>query len=121
MKIRMKVAVAAGITLAALAMNPAQAHADHIDTLPPPSEPHGMAAMYLCETLDESPTAETYLANVNEMWDSGYTQEKADMVTWFAMTYACPEYKQLAYTALRQPPTELQRPGWQRPGWVVYA
>jgi hypothetical protein len=100
----MKGTAAAGITLAALALNPAIAYADHIDTLPPPSEPHGMAAMYLCQELDDSPTAETYLANVNEMREAGYTQEKTDMVTWFAITYACPEYKQLADAALRHPP-----------------
>lgn len=86
--------------VSAVLVTAATANADHIDTLPPASEPHGMAAMYLCERLDESPTPATYNALVRELRAAGYTPAKVDKVVWFAMTYACPEYKQLADTGL---------------------
>jgi Protein of unknown function (DUF732) len=92
----------AGLTLAALAaFQPARAHAE---PLPPPSEPHGIAAGHVCKALDASPTVATFLAEAGEMWEAGYTEQQENKVMWFAMTYYCPEYKPLAYASLRHPP-----------------
>jgi hypothetical protein len=90
-----KISAAVAITAAALAMNPAQAHADTV----------GQVAHEICSRLYANPT----VGNLNGIVDEllvRYEEHSENDAMYMAMNEFCPEFQPLAVEAFRQ---ELQQ------------
>lgn len=86
-----KIGVAAGITAAALAMYPAQAHADTV----------GQIAHEVCSRLYADPT----VGNLNGIVDEllvRYEEHSENDAMYMAMNDFCPEFQPLAVEALKE-------------------
>lgn len=84
-----KIGVAVGLTTAALAMYPAQAHADTL----------GQVAHEVCASLYANPTVANFQVIVSQLLAT-YTEESENAAMYIAMHTACPEFMPLAMAAL---------------------
>lgn len=94
-----KIGIAVGLTTAALAMYPAQAHADTI----------GQIAHDVCSRLYVDPTTATFNGIVADLLIR-YEEESENKAMYFAMHDACPEFMPLAIAALRESATRYTDP-----------
>lgn len=94
-----KIAVATGITVAAMAMYPAQAHADTV----------GQVAHEVCARLYADPSVPNFQGIVDELLVR-YTEESENQIMHAAMHDTCPEFRPLAIEAL------LDRVDQMKPG-----
>lgn len=72
----------------------AEAHADPMDTV-------GVQAAIVCADLDANPTVAQILWERNRLLAT-YIESDENAVMHYAMNTMCPEYRYLAYAALRQ-------------------
>jgi hypothetical protein len=86
-----KVGIAAGLTAAALAMYPAQAHADTASEV----------AHDVCADLYANPTTDTFNGIVADLLIR-YDEETENKAMYVAMHEVCPEFMPLAIASLRE-------------------
>lgn len=91
---RVKIAIAVGVTLIALAVQPATAKAEP-DTV-------SDVAQHVCQILRAAPTVTTFNSIVQALFDVGNTLEQENEVMAYAMQIACPEQQSLARSAVDQ-------------------
>lgn len=96
------------ITVAALAMQPAQAHADTL----------GNVAQSVCEEIAENPTPQHFNAIVDGLLEANEESKEHDIM-YYAMHIVCPQYLPLAQQALDMKLKGLQQTTSIVPGTVV--